>query len=349
MGQGAGHRLIVVAVAAGLAAGIAGQVLAADLTGRLGMGGSVGTSLLVGDYDYRKHARPRLTLDALFKYGFRPRWALVGQFGYGWNSYAYEESWLSSPAYADLRETYGLNADGVEKLTVMYPFTAGVEFRFGKDTWVPYVGAGGGLYMIDLFHDRVTAIDYRTLAKHRTYNLGFYARGGIEQFITDAVAMDYEVLGHLVFSEDREKFPYPRGNDLEVFGDDFLPHGGDLQFIQMRIGLRYYWGENDEEPVSGEAPPAETPEGEVLEPVAPEAVTPEPVTPETVAPEPVTPETAAPETAAPEAVTPAPPATTPPAVPETAPVAPDATQTPPPVTPEAATPPVTPEKPAGTP
>src|SRR5512139_2346929 len=137
MGQGAGHRLIVVAVAAGLVAGIAGQVLAADLTGRLGLGGSIGTSLLVGDYDYRKHARPRLTLDALFKYGFRPRWALVGQFGYGWSSYAYEESWLSSPDYADLRESLGLDADGVEKLTVMYPFTAGVEYRFGKDTWVP--------------------------------------------------------------------------------------------------------------------------------------------------------------------------------------------------------------------
>lgn len=343
MGQGAGHRLIAVAVTAGLVAGIAGQVLAADLTGRLGLGGSVGTSLLVGDYDYRKHARPRLTLDALFKYGFRPRWALVGQFGYGWNSYAYEESWLSSPDYADLRETYGLDAAGVEKLTVMYPFTAGVEYRFGKDTWVPYVGAGGGLYMIDLFHDRRTAIDYRTLAKHRTYNLGFYARGGIEQFITDAVAMDYELLGHMVFSEDREKFPYPRGNDLDVFGDDFLPHGGDLQFIQMRIGLRYYWGESEEEPVSGEAPPAVTPEEGTPEPVTPEAVAPEPVKPEAVTPGTATPEAVTPGTAAPEAVTPET------AAPETA--VPDAV-TPPPATPEATTPPVppvTPEKPAGTP
>ena len=343
MGQGAGHRLIVVAVAAGLAAGIAGQVLAADLTGRLGLGGSVGTSLLVGDYDYRKHARPRLTLDALFKYGFRPRWALVGQFGYGWNSYAYEESWLSSPAYADLRETYGLNADGVEKLTVMYPFTAGVEFRFGKDTWVPYVGAGGGIYMIDLFYDGRTALDYRTLAEHRTYNLGFYARGGIEQFITDAVAMDYEFLGHLVFSEDREKFPYPRGNDLAVYGDDFLPHGGDLQFLQMRVGLRYYWGGGEEEPVSGEAPPpveGEVPEAEVPGTVTPETAVPEAVTPETVAPDAVTPETAAPETKAPET-----------RAPETAPEtkAPEATTPTPPATPEAETPPVTPEKPAGTP
>lgn len=309
MGQGAGHRLIVVVVAAGLAASIAGRALAADLTGRLGLGGSIGTSLLAGDYDYRKHARPRLTFDALFKYGFRPRWALVGQFGYGWNSYAYEESWLSAPAYADLRESFGLDEDGVEKLTVMYPFTAGAEYRFGTDTWVPYVGAGGGLYMIDLFHDRVTAVDYRTLAKHRTYNLGFYGRAGVEQFLSDAVAMDYEVLGHVIFSEDRDKFPYPRGDDLAVYGRDFLPHGGDVQFFQMRIGLRYYWGESAEGAVPGESVPEEA---------APEVVAPEAVTP--------------------EAVTPAPPATpelTPPPIPE-APAEPGATQTEPPAPPEAA-------------
>lgn len=311
MGQGAGHRLIVVVVAAGLAASIAGRALAADLTGRLGLGGSIGTSLLVGDYDYRKHARPRLTFDALFKYGFRSRWALVGQFGYGWNSYAYEESWLSSPNYADLRESYGLDADGVEKLTVMYPFTAGVEYRFGKDTWVPYLGAGGGLYMIDLFHDRETAVDYRTLATHRTYNLGLYARGGVEQFLSDAVAMDYEVLGHLVFSEDRDQFPYPRGDDLAVYGRDFLPHGGDVQFIQMRIGLRYYWGESAEETVPGVSAPEE---------LAPEAVAPEAVAPEAVAPEltpPPIPETPA-EPGAPQ--TEGAPQTAPPAPPEAAPV-----------------------------
>ncbi len=309
MGKGAGSRLLQVVVAAGLALGLAGQVRAADLTGRLGLGGSIGSSLLIGDYDYRKHARPRLTLDALFKYGFRPRWALVGQFGYGWNSYAYEESWLSSPDYADLRESQGLNADGVEKLTVMYPFTGGVEYRFGKETWVPYVGAGGGVYMIDLFHDRRVAVDYRTLAKHRTYNLGFYGRAGVEQFLSDAVAMDYEILGHVVFSEDREKFPYPRGNDLEVYGSDFLPHGGDLQFIQMRIGLRYYWGQEEAEEIEAieeVTPEAVTPDVITPAPVTPEAATPEVITPDVITPAPVTPEAATPEVITPDVITPAP-------------------------------------------
>jgi hypothetical protein len=275
----------------------------------------------------------------VFKYGFRPRWALVGQFGYGWNAYEYEESWLSSPDYADLRESVGLDAEGVEKLTVMYPFTAGVEYRFGNDVWVPYVAGGGGLYMLDLFHDRETAVDYRTLAEHRTYNLGFYARAGIEQFLSDAVAMDYEVLGHVVFSEDREKFPYPQGNDLEVYGRDFLPHGGDFQFIQMRIGLRYYWGESEVEVVPEES----APEGLVPEAVTPEAA-PEAVTPEPVAPEAVTPEPPAPVVPAPPAEPGAPESTSP--APEAAPAAPDGAKTEPAVPP--AEPPAPPaEKPEG--
>ena len=67
----------------GVAVLAASGALAADITGRKGLGGSVGTSLMIGDWEYRQHARPRFTGDAVFKYGFMPRWALVGMFGYG--------------------------------------------------------------------------------------------------------------------------------------------------------------------------------------------------------------------------------------------------------------------------
>jgi hypothetical protein len=308
---------------------------AADITGRQGLGGSIGTSLMIGDWEYRTHARPRLTGDAVFKYGFRPRWAFVGSFGYGWNSYTDEESWLSSPDYSDVRESLGLDPEGVEKVTVIAPFLGGVEYRFGKDVWVPYVGAGAGVYQLNVYFDGRVAEDPRTLADHRTYNFGLYGRVGSEQFLSESVAMDYELLGHILFSKDRDKFPPPDGDDTRTFGRDFLAYGGDSQFLQVRVGLRYYWGgtggeEAGEEGTEGAEPGTE---------VTPETTAPaEPgveVTPETTAPgEPgveVTPPTTPPsgETVVPPPPPPAPAEGTPPA--ETAPpeVAPPA-ETPPP-------------------
>jgi hypothetical protein len=262
----------------GLAVLAASGALAADITGRKGLGGSLGTSLVIGDWEYRQHARPRFTGDALFKYGFMPRWALVGSFGYGWNSYSDEESWLSSEDYSSLRESLGLGPDPVEKVTVIAPFTGGVEYRFGKDVWVPYVGAGAGIYQLNIYHDGRVAEDPRTLADHRTYNFGVYGRVGIEQFLSESVAMDYDLLGHILFSSDREKFPDPSGADFQTYGHDFKAYGGDTQFLQIRLGLRYYWGGSDKggeageegvapsdtevTPAEGAVPPASGPEVE---------------------------------------------------------------------------------------
>jgi opacity protein-like surface antigen len=231
MGQGATRRLLGVVGVLGLAIFLAGQAVAADLTGMLSLGGSIGSSLMIGDSEYRAHARPRLTFDAVFKYMLRPRMAIVGMFGYGWNGYTSEESWQS-----------GLPPEGVDKQTVIAPFTGGLEFRFGEEGWVPYVGAGGGIYMLQLFHERRVAEDPRTQARHRSYDFGLYGRIGIEQFVTEAMSVDYEVLGHAIFSEDREKFPPPSGRDFERYGFDFNAYGGDAQFVQLRAGVRYYWG-----------------------------------------------------------------------------------------------------------
>ncbi len=303
--------------------GIAGSMLsmcvvaptidAAEITGRKMLGGSVGTSLMIGDWEYRTHARPRITGDAMFKWGLRPRWALVGTFGYGWNSYTDEELWLSSDAYADVRVEQGLGPEPVEKVAVVAPFTVGGEYRFGQDVWVPYVGAGLGVYQLNVYFDGRVAEDPRTLADHRTYNFGLYGRAGIEQFLSESVSLDYEALLHVLFAEDREKFPFPNGADLAKYGDDFHAYGGDAQFVQVRLGLRYYWGGKAAED-AGEVEPGAAPEGEAVPP---------PVTPEGAAP--VTPDTTAPGT----------PPETPPAEPGTPPAEP---QTTPPVEPEAGAP-----------
>jgi hypothetical protein len=243
MGLGAFSRLLGGMGAVGLVGLLAGGALAADLTGRKGLGGSVGTSLMIGDSEFRAHARPRFTGDAMFKYGFRPQWAVVGFFGYGWNAYAYEERWLAD---SDFRRSLNLTpTDSQEKVVAMSPFTAGLEYRFGQDVWVPYVGAGGGLYLLQVLFDRSVGRDPRprSLAKHRTFNFGLYGRVGLEQFLSDAVALDYEALGHVVFSKEREKFPPPNSADLRTYGYDFVAYGGDTQLIQVRMGLRYYWGE----------------------------------------------------------------------------------------------------------
>jgi opacity protein-like surface antigen len=197
---------------------------------------------MIGDSEYRAHARPRMAFDAVFKYGLRPHLAIVGMFGYGWNGYTSEESWLSEPEFADVRVESGLSTKAVDKQTVIAPFTGGLEYRFGEEGWVPYVGAGGGIYMLQLFHERRVAEDPRTQARHRSYDFGLYGRIGIEQFVTESMSVDYEVLGHAIFSEDREKFPPPSGRDFERYGFDFNAYGGDAQFVQLRAGVRYYWG-----------------------------------------------------------------------------------------------------------
>ena len=332
----------------GMAVLVASGAWAADITGRKALGGSIGTSLVIGDWEYRQHARPRLTGDALFKYGFMPRWAFVASMGYGWNSYSDEESWLSSPNYADLRESLGLDPAGVEKVTVIAPFTAGVEYRFGKDVWVPYVGAGAGIYQLNIYFDGRVAEDPRTLADHRTYNFGLYGRVGAEQFLSESVAMDYEALGHIMFASDRDKFPDPTGADYAAFGRDFKAYGGDSQFLQIRIGLRYYWGGKSAAPEAegavpsdAEVTPAETPAetpgpAEGAAPAATgtspaDAVAPTEIKPAT--PPPPAPAGAAPATGTPGEITPpevAPPAETPPA--QATPAEPSPTQPAPPDT-----------------
>jgi hypothetical protein len=212
---------------------------AVDLTGLKGLGGSVGTSLMIGDWQYRTDVRPWFTGDAIFKYGLSPKWVFTGMFGFGWNGYSNEESWLSD---TDLLVEVGYPPEPQQKVTTISPFVAGFEYRFGTGTNVPYLGAGAGIYMTQVLFNRTVAHDPRNGARHRKIDLGFYGRVGLEQFLSDVVAIDYDALIHVVFSEDREKFPDPTSADLERFGRDFRAYNGDMQNIQIRIGLRYYWG-----------------------------------------------------------------------------------------------------------
>lgn len=218
----------------------ASQAAAVDLTGLKGLGGSAGTSLMIGDSEYRAHARPQFTGDAVFKYGINPSWVFVGMFGFGWNAYAYEESWLSDIEL--LRTIPGYEPKAQEKVTTLSPFVVGAEYRFGTGETVPYIGAGGGVYMSQVLFNRSVGIDPRNGARHRSFNFGLYGRLGIEHFLSDVMSIDYDALIHIVFSEDRELFPDPTGEDLATYGRDFKTYGGDIQNIQVRVGLRYYWG-----------------------------------------------------------------------------------------------------------
>jgi hypothetical protein len=219
---------------------LAAEALAVDLTGLKGIGGSAGTSLMTGDWEYREHARPRFTGDALFKYGLSPKWAFVGMIGFGWNAYTDEERWLSDE---QLRAELGYDPpDAQIKSVALSPFTAGLEYRFGTGAGVPYLGAGAGVYMTQLLFSGSVALDPRNNARHRSFDFGFYGRAGYEQFVSDVVSVDYDVLYHVVFSQDTVRFPNRTRADREVYGNDFKVYNGDLQNMQARIGLRYYWG-----------------------------------------------------------------------------------------------------------
>lgn len=222
-----------------LAATLAAEAGAVDLTGLKGLGGSAGTSLMVGDWEYREHARPRFNLEAIFKYGISPRWVLAAQAGYGWNSYTAEESWLVD---TDLTNQLGFGREPLEKVSTISPFTAGMEYRFGTGDMVPFVGFGGGVYVTQVLFNRTVADDPRNGARHRHVDFGLYGRAGVEQFLSDVFAIEYDALYHFVFAENEERFPEPSSSDLATFGRDFKVYNGNMANIGIRIGLRYYWG-----------------------------------------------------------------------------------------------------------
>jgi hypothetical protein len=206
--------------------------LADDLSGKGSIGASVGIMrYLNSELSEGANARPMLRLT--FRYAWDNPLITVLETGYGWNAYGEGGDWAGS--------------DSVGTLAVVTPVTAGLDYRFqiNSEKFLPRVGAGLGVYLMNIRagRDRLSR-DPVTSADRKTHGLGFYGKGGTDYLINPSFVLNGDLLLHYAFVGDEEKFP-----------SGFL--NADASFIELRIGMSYYF------PIGSTGPaPGEVEEGE---------------------------------------------------------------------------------------
>src|SRR5438067_7794779 len=127
------------------------------LPGNGSIGGSVGVPYFLADHDTKDGQAPRLLGQFHFQYVFTPDLRLSMRFGYGWVGY---KDNAPSP-YPLPRSNGGFETTKVDMLTNFQPITATLlhSLRAQGKGWVPYVGAGAGLYRLNIVNQRKTIYD----------------------------------------------------------------------------------------------------------------------------------------------------------------------------------------------
>jgi hypothetical protein len=189
---------------------LCGQCLSADVTGRAFLSGGGGTLAFIGDDHmtgsaFNSDRKLRLYGDFGYGYVFKPYLAAVGNVGFGWQGYSFDELRVATAA----------------------PFTAGVEYRRHFGQYMPRVGAGLGWYICSVLDDRRVRKDPDTREKLRRGNIGAYMSAGLDYFVRPSVAICWDAIGHYVLSEDLDAFP--------------REYGYNEQILVIRMGVRYYF------------------------------------------------------------------------------------------------------------
>ncbi|MBD3337366.1 MAG: hypothetical protein GF355_17775 [Candidatus Eisenbacteria bacterium] len=182
------------------------QAVSPQLDGFASFGASFGVMKWIFDVDVAEDASIRPMLKGVFRYRFSRDWVLVGESGFGWNSY---------PEPADA-------------VTIVVPTTFGVLHRL-RDQWgfAVYLGAGGGLYY---WNHKVKSISFRdpwTDQKHKGFEPGLYVGLEGEQQLSDHLTLSMTLQNHYMFSTHKDDFPAAFGED-----DDF---------VSLRLGVNYHW------------------------------------------------------------------------------------------------------------
>jgi len=178
---------------------------AAHAQARGTVGAAGGGMLFTADKDMSTDALIRPIGSLLFEYVSPTGVAGVLGAGFGWNAYE------GRP----------------DTLATIWPFTFGLEYRFGHGTTVPRLGVGGGLYVITILNKLKVRMDPVSRVRLRTVHPGVYASVGVERFKTEKMSYTLEALWHHIFSEDPQKFKSGyEGND---------------EFFEVRVGIHYYF------------------------------------------------------------------------------------------------------------
>jgi hypothetical protein len=210
---------------------------AKELTGKGGVGGSIGVMKFTGGEDFKRDAKARPILQGSFKYFFSQHFAATAGSGFGWNSYGGRPE----------------DETSADTIAVVIPTTFGVEYRFEQSPtarWVPNLGAGFGLYNLGVKDGRRHFTqDPETQERRRATSPGLFGTAGIEYFPSDNASIAFDVRWHTIFSEDKEKFP--------------TGYGDGVSYGEVRLGASYYFTIRSTGPVpvkrEAEEEPEETP------------------------------------------------------------------------------------------
>ena len=228
------QRIVGLALLATLALAAATAVPAQDLSGKGGVGGSVGIMKYYAGEDW-KNGSLRFIGQAVFKYHVTNSWGIALEGGGGWNN-----NGGTGPS---------------DTLSVVYPFTLGAFYRFqaGSSTFWPSFGGGVGLYALGIKDSpntwaREVGPGSQETNERLTWQApGLYGRAGGEFMFSDSFSCNIDALLHYVFAKD----------------DRFTRFGNsNTGFFQARIGLNYYFSVGGGGDGDSEAAPADDEGGE---------------------------------------------------------------------------------------
>jgi hypothetical protein len=219
-------RILLAMVAVGTLVSASAPARAAGVKGKGGVGGSAGVMKFLSGEEW-KDGGMRFMLQAVFKYHITESWGVVLESGWGWNNYG------TDPADVPPSDSLSTTSD---ILVQVIPTTLGVQYRLGGPDaiWAPTIGAGGGLYALGVKNSPNGWAENPVSGDRLTWTAGgIYGRLGLERMFSESASMNFDVLGHMVFSKNEEL----QGNTgfTRFIGDN-------TAFFQFRVGANYYFG-----------------------------------------------------------------------------------------------------------
>jgi hypothetical protein len=189
-----------------------------------------------------------------FQYVMTNKWRASFKFGYGWNGYS--DKW-NAPFILQAEQVNGDTTKG-DQLTIMSPFTAVVHYLHPiSKSWLGYVGAGPGVYRVNITNDGRTIYDPVTHERFKFGSFGASGEAGAEYFLPSNKNVAFTLAGTVNYLFDSHKDRFPSG------------YSGPYIFSDISFGVNVYFkplGAKSEpkpvlpaEPPSSSTPPSSTP------------------------------------------------------------------------------------------
>jgi len=170
-----------------------------------------------------------------FQYVINKTWRAAFKFGYGWNGYSDK---FDAPFILQAEQVNGDTTKG-DQLVIMNPFTAVMHYMhpMGK-SWVGYLGAGPGVYRVNITNDHRTIYDPVTHERFKFGSFGLSGEGGAEYFLPSNKNVSLGVAGTVNYLLDSHKDKFPSG------------YSGPYVFADLSVGVNVYF-----KPLGAKTPP----------------------------------------------------------------------------------------------